>query len=99
MLSLYRRLISLHRDEPALAVGSYAPVVTPGDLLAYVREKDGRKFLIILNLGHEPQIFDPDGQTFRGRITLGTHVDRDGEALAGALSLRGDEGLVIELSG
>lgn len=99
MLSLYRRLISLRRNEPALAVGSYAPVVTPGDLLAYVREKDGRKFLIVLNLGHEPQIFDPDGQTFRGRITLGTHLDRDGEALAGALSLRGDEGLVVELSG
>lgn len=99
MLSLYRRLISLRRDEPALAVGSYAPVVTPGDLLAYVREKDGRKFLIVLNLGHEAQIFDPNGQTFRGHVILGTHLDRDGEAFAGALSLRGDEGLVAELSG
>ncbi len=98
MLSLYRRLISLRRDEPALAVGSYAPVVTPGDLLAYVRENDGRKFLIVLNLGHEAQTFDPDERVFRGRVILGTHLDRDGEALAGALSVRGDEGLVVELT-
>ncbi|MBX6340831.1 MAG: alpha-amylase, partial [Thermomicrobiaceae bacterium] len=35
MLSLYRRLIALRRAEPALHVGSYAPVPAEGSVLAY----------------------------------------------------------------
>jgi alpha-glucosidase len=94
MLALHRRLLALRRAEPALAVGSYAPVGAEGDILAYTREKDGRRFLIVLNLGHLSQTFVSD--EIDGRLALSTHLDRDDERVAGALELRGDEGVVVE---
>jgi alpha-glucosidase len=97
MLTLHRRLLALRRAEPALAAGSYEPVEAAGDLLTYVREKDDRRFLIVLNLGHRPQDFFPDGPELRGRVALSTRLDRDDERLDGALALRGDEGVVVEL--
>ena len=60
MLNLHRRLLALRRSEPALALGSYDPVEATGDVLAYARETDGRRLLIVLNLGHDPA-------TFKGR--------------------------------
>ena len=95
MLALHRRLIALRRAEPALAVGSYAPVEAEGDVLAYTRAEDGRRFLIVLNLGHLSQTFVSDG--IRGRLKLSTHLDRDDERVAGPLELRGDEGVAVEL--
>jgi alpha-glucosidase len=96
MLALHRRLLALRRAEPALAVGPYAAVDSEGDILAYTREKDGRRFLIVLNLGHLSQTFVSD--EIDGRLALSTHLDRDDERVAGALELRGDEGVVVERS-
>jgi alpha-glucosidase len=95
MLNLYRDLLVLRRAEPALLVGSYAPVEATGDLLAYVRAKNGRRFLVALNFGGREQALDLAG--LRGRVAAGTHPDRAGEEVAGRLLLRGDEGLVVEL--
>jgi alpha-glucosidase len=94
MLSLHRRLLALRRAEPALAVGSYAPVRADGDILAYTRAEDGRRFLMVLNLGHRSRTF-ASGE-FGGRLALSTHLDRDDERVAGALELRGDEGVIVE---
>jgi alpha-glucosidase len=98
MLTLHRRLIALRRAAPALAVGSYAPVPAEGDLLAYRRAGNNRRFLIVLNLGDAPRVFTPAGTAVRGRITLTTHLDREGEAVDGALDLRPHEGLIVELT-
>ncbi len=97
MLNLHRRLLALRRAEPALAVGSYVPVASTGDLLAYTREKDGSRFLIVLNLGHDPAAFDPGGHGAPGRIVLTTHLDNEGDESTGALELRGDEGVIVAL--
>jgi alpha-glucosidase len=97
MLTLHRRLLALRRAEPALALSSYEPVETTGDLFAYVREKDGRRFLIVLNLGHKPTTFDSESPEIRGRLVLSTHLDREGEETTGVLELRGDEGVVVQL--
>ena len=97
MLALHRRLLALRRAEPALAVGSYEPVAATGDLLAYAREKDGRRFLIVLNLGDEPTAFDPGSRGAPGRLALTTHLDREGEQMTGALELRGGEGVIVDL--
>ena len=96
MLALYRRLLALRRAEPALAVGTYEPVESSGDLLAYVRERDRRRFLIALNLGHDPVTFGSEGPEIRGRLVLSTHLDRDGERVDDTLELRGDEGVILE---
>ena len=97
MLALYRRLLALRRAEPALAVGSYEPVEASGDLLVYLRERDGRRFLIVLNLGHDPVTFASEGPEIRGRLVLSTHLDRDGEKVDDTLELRGEEGMILEL--
>ena len=91
MLALYRRLLALRRAEPALALGSYAPVQAAGNLLAYTREKDGRRYLVALNLGSRPQTLGAAGQ-----VILSTFLDRGDEAVGETLYLRGDEGLILE---
>jgi alpha-glucosidase len=97
MLSLYRRLIALRRAEPAFEIGSYEGIPCQGDLLAYVRAHRGRRFLVALNLGTAEATLTAGDFRRRGRVRLGTHPDRDGEQVDGAIRLRGDEGLVIEL--
>ena len=95
MLTLHRRLLALRRAEPALAVGPYASVRADGDTLAYTREREGRRFLVVLNLGHRPRTFT--STSIEGRLVLSTHLDRDDERVAGALELRGDEGVIVGL--
>jgi alpha-glucosidase len=95
MLALHSRLIALRRREPALSVGSYAPVFAGGDLLAYEREHEGRRFLVALNLG--PESRDLADRDLSGRISISTDLDREGEEIRGGLRLRPDEGVVVEL--
>jgi alpha-glucosidase len=97
MLALYRQLIALRRANRALEVGSYAPVPAAGDVLAYVRAGDGRRFLIALNLGRQEQEIDI-GILGSGRVALSTQLDRAGEPASGSLRLRGDEGVIVELA-
>ena len=49
------------------------------------------------HFGHEPAAFDPGGHGAPGRIVLTTRLDREGEETTGALALRGDEGVIVEL--
>jgi len=97
ILTLYRRLIALRRATPALETGAYRPLAATGDLIAYVREGAGRRFLIALNLGQQAQSFAVS-DLGSGRVVLSTYLDRDGEPVSGALALRGDEGLIVELA-
>ena len=50
ILHFYRRMIRLRKDNPALIYGSFEPIRTGKDVFAYYRQKDGRKFMIIMNL-------------------------------------------------
>lgn len=95
ILNLHRHLIALRRATPALATGSYTPVPTTGDGLAYIREAEGRRYLVALNPGHEPHRVSPNDP--RGRLVLSTHLDREGEEICGRLHLRPDEGLIVDL--
>jgi alpha-glucosidase len=97
IFNLYRALITLRRTTPALMAGSYAPVATTGDLLAYRREYAGNALLIVLNLGAEPISIGSDTMAFSGELLLSTRPDRADETVSGGLVLRGDEGLIIRL--
>ncbi len=97
MLELHRRLIALRRSEPALAVGSYETVSVRKELLCYAREYAGRRFLVVLNLGHRPQRLETTSPGGPGRVRLNTRLDREGEEVHGTFALRADEGAVIEL--
>ena len=94
MLTLHRRLLDLRRSEPALAVGSYVPVEAEGDVLAYRREHEGKRFLVALNFGPEPQRPRLDDA---GCVALSTHLDREDEETGGSLELRGNEGVLLAL--
>ena len=96
MLALYRSLIALRRATPALTHGSYAPFAAYGDLLAYLREHAGRRMLVALNLGPQPQTLDL-GTLGQGRVLLSTALDRADERVSDTLALRPDEGLIVEL--
>ena len=98
MYNLYRRLIAVRRRSPSLRVGAYRPIVASGDLLLYVREGQGERMLIGLNLGGEgiPVAFPGGG--LLGEILVSSAADRDGEIGQGTIMLRGNEGVVIKLA-
>jgi alpha-glucosidase len=98
LYQLVRRLIRLRRASPALLSGSYRPIVAAGDLLLYVRTCGGHRLLIALNLGSEPAAVSLPSDTLAGRVLVSSFADRDGEPVAATTDLRGDEGVVIELS-
>ncbi|MFD2998923.1 alpha-amylase family glycosyl hydrolase [Pontibacter toksunensis] len=97
MLTFYRNLIRLRQKEPALHIGDYAPVISGGSLLSYIRKHEGRQFLIILNLSHKPCHFRSEHHTYKGRIVLATDPEREGKSIEKDVSVSGDEGLVVQL--
>jgi alpha-glucosidase len=97
ILTLYRGLIELRRNTPQLVAGSYVPIVTSGDLLAYRRKCADQALLIVLNLSNKPISIGSDAIAHTGEILLSTNLDRAGEMVSGDLDLRGDEGLIIRL--
>ena len=80
MLALTRALLELRRREPALSGGDWAPLAVEGDVLAYIRHKDGRRFAIVLNLEPVPKAVR-FGDDLRGRTVLSTHPDHTGYAV------------------
>ena len=96
LLWLYRRLIALRRAQPALSIGSYTPVPSQRQMLAYQREQDGRRVLVALNFGHAPAPVELPS-TVDGRLLLSTDPDRAEGPLGGQVTLSAAEGVVIEL--
>ena len=97
MLGLYRRLIAARRKEPALSVGTYRPVVSEGDVIAYVREAEtGNRFLIALNLGPRPGLLSLES-VGAGQVVIATESRRESERASGRLILTGDDALVVRL--
>ena len=54
-----------------------------------------RRFLVALNFGSRKRSLDLG---IRGRVVASATIDREGEEIAGSLSLRGDEGVVVEIA-
>jgi alpha-glucosidase len=97
LLSLYRRLIDLRRRELALCVGSYRPLVSEGDINAYVRQAEaGHRFLVALNLGPRPGLL-PIEALGGGQVVVATEPRREAERVAQRLILTGDDALVVRL--
>jgi alpha-glucosidase len=96
ILTLYRALIALRRKHLALSIGTYEAGQVDGDVLSFVRRHDAR-LAVVLNLSHEPRTARLPQNAQRGRVLLSTQLDRDGEEVGAEVSLRGDEGLIIEL--
>ncbi|HEY3658467.1 MAG TPA: alpha-amylase family glycosyl hydrolase [Steroidobacteraceae bacterium] len=98
MLSLHRRLLLLRRSYPALSVGEFEPIAATGDLLVYLRQTQGERVLVALNLGAEPYSFSIDSLGAEGQIQLSTYLDRNHERVMSTIALRPDEGVIMSLS-
>jgi len=90
ILSLYRRLLTLRRTEPALSMGSFALVDAPAGVLAYDRIEGDRRLRILLNLRDAAVTVDGPGVDWPGTVMLST---LDGEPEPGML--RANEGLIL----
>jgi alpha-glucosidase len=97
ILALYKRLISFRQAEPALKTGSYKTIFVDRRLLAYLREGAGHRFLIVLNLSRRACLFKPPHFPFQGTVRLALTESREGRTVCNAISLAGDEGLIIQL--
>ena len=97
MLSRYRHLLELRRREPSLSVGSYTPLAASGTVLAYLREFDGRRLAVVLNLGSAPARWTLPVDLTPGRV-LATATGRDVRAPSGDAEIPADEALVFEVT-
>ena len=100
ILSLYRRLISVRRAHPALSIGSYKTLepAPSGDVLAYERQHEADRLVMVLNLGAEPQT--AENPQFAGlTVEVSTCPDREGQTVGPIVTLRPDEGLILSRTG
>jgi glycosidase len=97
-LSMYRHLIHLRNESPALYDGTYRSLnVDNPYIYAYIRETEMQKFLIVLNFDKHHARFELKGHA--GKWIVGTHeVQGDGaEPKDGIVTLEAYEGRVYEL--
>lgn len=97
-LSLFRHLIELRRQMPALTVGSYLALDTgEGSAQAYLREYGDQQVIVALNFESELTTLDLSEAGGEGEVLCSTHLDRTGETKLSSLGLRANEGLVALL--
>ena len=92
LLQLYRQLLRLRREHPALAIGDFAMGDAEEDVLCFTRREGGATLLVVLNLGQQVRRFVVPGGYAATRTLASTSPGRvvDG-------TVRGDEGLIVQL--
>jgi alpha-glucosidase len=98
ILNLYRSLLTYRRTHLSLQAGDYLPLdEMPESVFAYRRRAHGFPgILVILNFAAEAvQVHLPGG--FAGRLVLSTYMDQEGDVDLQRLTVRANEGLLIEL--
>jgi alpha-glucosidase len=97
LFNLYRRLIRMRRERKVLTSGVYRSVASVGDILAYEREADGDRVMILLNFSKEPAAIFLPGDAKTGIIVVSTGFDREGERADRSIVLQAHEGVIIAL--
>jgi alpha-glucosidase len=92
ILTLYRRLIALRREHPALSIGDYVPGGIEGDVLWFERRHADTRLIVALNFGHEAGVAHLPRDA---RLLLSTHLDRADERTGPELVVWPDEGVVL----
>jgi alpha-glucosidase len=97
MYTLYRRLLTLRRQEPALSRGDYERLWLTNDVLAWIRTDGTHRFLVAINFAAAPATVDI-GARQNGRVVLGTDERRSRIDVVGQLDLAPNEGVIVRLS-
>jgi alpha-glucosidase len=98
ILNLYRRLLEYRKTTASLQWGEYRPVESIAeDCFAFTRmAESGPEVLVILNFSpNDRNISMPEMR--RGKIVISTVLDRSEGVNLKDLTLRGDEGIIVEL--
>ena len=93
LLSLYRRLLALRRQESALTAGRLELLPVMGHVLAYRRCHEETALTILLNLGHEEIEYPLSSANHQ--VLLSTALDRQEEKSGARIRLRPNEGLIL----
>jgi alpha-glucosidase len=96
MLALFRGLARLRAAREALAVGGYRALEGGDAVLAYERRAGADRVVVALNCTHGPATVDLASVAPAGRVILSTALDRSGPEGRGPLTLRPDEGIVVD---
>jgi alpha-glucosidase len=97
-LTLYKKLIELRQSTPSLRTGSYKPVYSDHQLIAYLRQAEGEvSFLVVLNMSHRPCYFSPGNVRFKGVILIDTFPEQEQQLVEDKIDLSGDEAVVVRL--
>jgi glycosidase len=93
MLSLYKALLRLRRDNDVLSAGGFRLVSAGDTVLAYERQLGSRQVLIALNMTDRVQVL----QTKRSakKLLLSTCLVDPGPLNDDEVRLRANEGLVL----
>jgi glycosidase len=98
MLSLYKFLIKLRKQNPAVLFGKYEPVTSANEnLFCYRRVLETQNFLVVLNFSEKPQTLTE--HNIPATIVANTHLDRpEGESVnLMNFLLRGYEGYLFKI--
>ncbi len=90
-LNLHRALLAYRKASLPLQVGTYEQIESPDGSYVFIREAGAQRVLVALNFTDDDLALSALG----GRVALSTHGDRDDEAAP--QTLRGNEGLIVEL--
>ena len=78
-------------------VGTYKPVFSDHQMIAYIRQAEGQPaFLVVLNFTHRPCYFTPQIH-FTGVIVIDTLPEQEQVSVKDKIELFGDEGMVVKL--
>ncbi|HUI19862.1 MAG TPA: alpha-amylase family glycosyl hydrolase [Methylocella sp.] len=97
MLFLVRTLLHYRCAHSALTEGAWRLVSRNSDVLAYERHKGDESLIVILNFNRSSQVWRAPASV-KGRVAISTHGGRRGEPVASVLSLRPNEGVLIEVT-
>ena len=96
-LALYRRLLQLRREEPALQRGSYRSFDLHPQIFAFVRQAPESEIFVVLNFAGE-QIVCPLGEIpAAAQLLATTYLDDSSPIANGAITLRPHEGLLLKM--
>jgi alpha-glucosidase len=93
VLALYRRLLALRFESPALNVGDFDLVEAAAGYLVFDRRADGEHLRVIVNMADDLRSFDVPP----GRLELATTRSHEGEQVDGRCAVGGNEAVVLRL--
>lgn len=100
LLTLYRRLLRLRKEKPALQVGDYRPLPWADmGVYAYFREGKGARLAVFLNFTNRPFPLNTKAARIEGgpwKIILSTYPGKEGGFLAKDVLLDPGEAVIME---